>query len=231
MSASLDGSDHLVGLALAAGRGDRDAFAGLVHATRHELMRFLASLTTPSDVEDLTQETYLRVFGALPRFAGRSSVRTWLLTIARRVAVDHVRYITRRPRTVPLPDWQAGAESDDAPSHAGFDDDHALTDLVARLSDDRREAFVLTQLAGFTYAEAAKFSGCPVGTIRSRVARAREDLITAMHDKTPASCVRLRAVHGTTDPDPPTARFGVAICSTTSSMACATAQSPGRMCR
>ena len=63
----------------------------------------------------------------------------------------------------------------------------AVADLLARLDPDRREAFVLTQLLGLPYAEAAEVAGCPVGTIRSRVARARGDLIAALTDDGAAS--------------------------------------------
>jgi RNA polymerase sigma-70 factor (ECF subfamily) len=59
-----------------------------------------------------------------------------------------------------------------------------VADLLARLDPDRREAFVLTQLLGLSYAEAAEVAGCPVGTIRSRVARARADLIDSLAEGT-----------------------------------------------
>jgi RNA polymerase sigma-70 factor (ECF subfamily) len=167
-------------LALAAGQGDRAAATELIHATQRDVMRFLAPLTSPADVEDLTQETYLRALGSLAEFQGRASARTWLFSIARRVAADHVRRATRRPRVTAVPDWQASA---DAAGYAGaprFDEQYALTDLLASLPAERREAFVATQIVGLSYAEAAEVCGCPVGTIRSRVARARSDLIAAL---------------------------------------------------
>ncbi|GIF21800.1 RNA polymerase sigma-70 factor (ECF subfamily) [Actinoplanes tereljensis] len=167
-------ADPLADLAYAAGRGDRAALTDLIRLTQRDVMRFLSPLTSPGEVEDLAQETYLRAVGALPRFAGRSSVRTWLFSIARRVAADHVRYATRRPRTAPLPDGEAPAVP------ARFEEHHALTELVRGLAADRREAFLLTQVAGLSYAEAAEICDCPVGTIRSRIARAREDLVIAM---------------------------------------------------
>ena len=61
-------------------------------------------------------------------------------------------------------------------------DGASVTDLLDRLDADRREAFVLTQVVGLSYAEAAEVAGCPVGTIRSRVARARTDLVAALDD-------------------------------------------------
>ncbi|GGL20607.1 sigma-70 family RNA polymerase sigma factor [Mangrovihabitans endophyticus] len=174
--------DDLTALAYAAARGDRDAVTDLIRRTQRDVLRFLAPLTSPADVEDLAQETYLRAVRALPSFAGRSSVRTWLLAIARRVAADHVRLATRRPRIAGLPDWQATAEAAAPHAQPRFDEQHALTALLTDLAPERREAFVITQVAGLSYADAAEVCGCPIGTIRSRVARAREDLIAALHD-------------------------------------------------
>ncbi|MFG1610912.1 sigma-70 family RNA polymerase sigma factor [Actinoplanes sp. NPDC049265] len=171
----------LTALAFAAARGDRDALTDLIRATQRDVLRFLTPLTGAADVEDLAQETFLRAVRALPEFAGRSSVRTWLFAIARRVAADDVRRATRRPRIAALTDWQSSAESAES-AHARFDEQHALRDLLAGLTPERREAFVITQVSGLSYAEAAEVCGCPVGTIRSRVARAREDLVEAMRD-------------------------------------------------
>ncbi len=162
--------------ALAAGRGDRAAATSLVRATQDQVRRFLGALVSPAEADDLAQETYLRATRSLPSFAGRSSARTWLLSIARRVAVDHVRAATSRPRTVPMSDSYDVADT----HRSGFDRQVALERLVAALPPDRREAFVATQVLGLSYAEAAQVCGCPVGTIRSRVARAREDLVAAI---------------------------------------------------
>ena len=90
--------DTATGWALAARDGDRDAQAALVRATQAEVWRFAAALVDPDSADDLTQETYLRAFRALPGFEGRSSVRTWLLGIARRACADHLRTVVRRRR-------------------------------------------------------------------------------------------------------------------------------------
>src|SRR3954467_9858232 len=108
--------------ALAAGAGDREAAAAFVTATQGDLLRFLTYLAGPGLAEDLAQETYLRAMGALPSFEGRSGARTWLLAIAPRVAVDHIRAVPRRPRTADLPDWQTAAESTRGGQQAGFED-------------------------------------------------------------------------------------------------------------
>ncbi|GAA3512044.1 sigma-70 family RNA polymerase sigma factor [Actinocatenispora rupis] len=168
-------------LALAAGAGDRAAAEEFVRATERDVWGFLAYLTDVHQADDLTQETYLRALSGLSGFAGRSSARTWLLTIARRVVVDHIRAAGRRPR-LSAADWAEAADARQARRYdgaAGFEDVVALNELLGRLDDDRRQALVLTQVLGLDYAEAAAVCGCPVGTIRSRVARARTDLLDA----------------------------------------------------
>jgi RNA polymerase sigma-70 factor (ECF subfamily) len=161
--------DEVTLLALTARRGDAAAATAFVRATQADVWRMCAHLGSPASTEDLTQETYARAFASLHRFAGRSSARTWLLAIARRVCADAVRSAVR-VRAVRAE--QPAVAADHAESVA-------LYDLLAALDDERREAFVLTQLVGLSYAEAADVCGCPVGTIRSRVARARGDLVTA----------------------------------------------------
>ncbi|MGX6607735.1 sigma-70 family RNA polymerase sigma factor [Micromonosporaceae bacterium Da 78-11] len=168
-------------LAAAAAQGDLYALTALIQATQRDVSRFLARISHRRDIDDMTQETFLRAFRSLPGFEGRSSVRTWLFAIARRVAVDAERHASARPRNAARVD----GESVDFRQPASFEEQHALRDLLAGLSPDRREAFVLTHVAGLSYLEAAEVCGCPVGTIRSRVARAREDLVIALGDARP----------------------------------------------
>jgi RNA polymerase sigma-70 factor (ECF subfamily) len=178
--------DTVTRLALAAKAGDRVAAEKFIEVTQGDVHRFLVWLIGVGEADDLTQETYLRAVTALRRFAGRSTARTWLLSIARRVAADHLRTAARRPRHAGLDDWQPVAEVA-ALRHgtARIDEQIALRDLLESLPAQRREAFVATQLLGLSYAEAAAVCDCPVGTVRSRVARAREDLVAALRD-TPA---------------------------------------------
>jgi RNA polymerase sigma-70 factor (ECF subfamily) len=156
---------------IAARDGRADAFTTVVRLTQAEVWRFCAYLSSAGEADDLTQDTYLRAFRALDRFRGDASARSWLLSIARRVVADHIRSAQRRRRlTARLrPDRPS-------PDAAG---EVALHDLVAGLEPDRRVAFVLTQLLGYSYAETASICGCEVGTIRSRVSRARGDLVAA----------------------------------------------------
>lgn len=171
-------------LAHAARSGDRDAATAFVRATQQQVHRFLAHLVDAHHAEDLTQETYLRVMKALPRFAGRSSARTWLYSIARRVAADHIRAAGARPRIAATDDWESAADAQARSSHA-VEDRIVMRDLLGRIDVERRLAFVATQVLGLSYDEAAEVCDCPVGTIRSRVARARADLVELMRDERP----------------------------------------------
>lgn len=170
-------ADPLTALALAARAGDADAQAAFVRGTQAEVWRFTAALVDPGAADDLTQETYLRAFKALPGFEGRAMVRTWLLGIARRACADHLRAVVRRRRLDARLAAQAWTDVPRQPDPA-----HRLgaADLLGRLGAERRTAFVLTQVLGLSYADAAEIEEVPVGTIRSRVARAREELVTAV---------------------------------------------------
>ena len=173
--------EELSRIAADAAIGDPLAAAALVRATQSDVWRLCVALGDRQSADDLTQESYLRAFASLHRFEGRSSVRTWLLTIARRVCADAVR--SRRRRRLTLIREERDLELlAPAPGGDPVAGSASATDLLARLDADRREAFVLTQLLGLPYSEAAEVVGCPVGTIRSRVARARADLMASLGD-------------------------------------------------
>jgi RNA polymerase sigma-70 factor (ECF subfamily) len=165
--------DDVTRLAVAAAAGDRFALAAFVRDTQTDVWRLCRHLAGPAAADDLAQDTYLRMLDALPRFRGDSSARTWLLAIARHTAIDHVRREQRRRRRPAF--WVYPA----APDALGYTENETAA-LLGALDADRREAFVLTQLVGLTYAEAATVAGVAVGTIRSRVARARADLLVQL---------------------------------------------------
>ncbi|WP_104524723.1 sigma-70 family RNA polymerase sigma factor [Blastococcus atacamensis] len=171
--------DDLARIAADAADGDPLAAATLVRETQSDVWRLCAALGDRDTADDLTQETYLRAFAALHRFEGRSALRTWLLSIARRVCADAVRARRRRRLTLVREASDLELLAPDATDDA-VGEGATVSDLLARLDADRREAFVLTQLLGLSYAEAAEVADCPVGTIRSRVARARADLVASL---------------------------------------------------
>lgn len=168
--------DDATAWALAGRSGDPVAQAAFVRATQAEVWRFAAALVDADAADDLTQETYLRAFRALSGFEGRSTVRTWLLGIARRTCADHLRTVVRRRRL----EGRLAVDAHTAAPHPDPSGQLGAADLLRRLTDERRGAFTLTQLLGLSYIEAAAVEGVPVGTIRSRVARARADLVDAV---------------------------------------------------
>lgn len=171
--------------ALAARRGDQAALEQFVRATQPAVWQFVAHSADIQLADDLTQETYLRALGSLRRFEGRASARAWLISIARRVVVDQIRTAQSRPRNANLPDWEETAERARHTATPRFEESVVLGQLIGALDGDRREAFLLTQTMGLSYSDAAEICGCPVGTIRSRVARARDDLMTAIQETRP----------------------------------------------
>jgi RNA polymerase sigma-70 factor (ECF subfamily) len=156
--------------ALAAG-GDHDAFGELVRRLQDPVWRFAYHLTGDRDLADETaQETWLRAVRSLSRFRGESSVLTWLLAIVRHVAATVIRQRCRRtPEVHPPPAWASTALVE------------VQTEL-ARLPTLLADALVLTQVVGLSYEETAQALGVPIGTVRSRVFRARAALVEALSD-------------------------------------------------
>ena len=174
--------DRLSRLALDAVAGDAEAGEQLVRESYPDVWRLCATLVDRRSADDLAQETFSRAFRGLAGYRGDSSVRTWLLSVTRHTCIDELR--SRRRRRRHQAPWSAVD-----PDHQLLSPDasHKSTvgDLLARLDPDRRAAFVLTQHLGLTYAEAGVVCDCPAGTIRSRVARARAELVDLLAD-TPA---------------------------------------------
>jgi RNA polymerase sigma-70 factor (ECF subfamily) len=173
----MPGVDALTRHALGAKDGNRSALDQLVEATYEQVWRLCAKLVDDQSADDLAQDTFIRAVGALPNFRGEASARTWLLTIARNACMDELRTRTRQRRRDSS--LAAGlsvkqAVTDDIGQEIG------VADVLSCLAPERREAFVLTQLLGLSYQEAAEICSCPPGTIRSRVARARADLLGAL---------------------------------------------------
>lgn len=169
--------DPLRGLLDGALEGDDASVAELVRRTQADVWRCCAALGSTGEVEDLVQETYLRALGSIRRYRGDAPVRVWLLAVARNVCADHVRRRQRGRRLVERLRPVSAEEPIELDAGASASE---IGELLSTLEDDRREAFVLTQVLGLSYDEAAAAMGCPIGTIRSRVARARADLASAV---------------------------------------------------
>jgi RNA polymerase sigma-70 factor, ECF subfamily len=162
-------------VALAA-RGDVEARDAFVRIAYGDVWRLCATLVDRQSADDLAQETFIRAIRGLPRFRGDSSARTWLMAIARHACMDQLRINHRRRR-------EAVRSMTERVGELVAPDSSEITtvdDLLRRLEPDRRAAFFLTQHLELSYAEAAAACECPVGTIRSRVARARADLLALL---------------------------------------------------
>jgi len=176
--------DDITAYALEAGRGDADAITAFVRATQADVWRYVAYLTDRECADDLTQETFLRALRGVRTYRGDVPARVWLLSIARRAVVDHFRKQGRTPTVAASLDLDVSVVDRVAPATPDPAGEVTLQALIATLDPDRRAAFVLTQVNGLSYEEAAQACGVPIGTIRSRVARAREDLLVAMRSDT-----------------------------------------------
>lgn len=157
-------------LVLAARDGNRLALDRFTQETLPAVQKLCWHLGDPDTADDLVQETYRRMMQSLPGFRGDGSARSWLLRIARNTCADATR--SRRRQRVfdsyeALPELEAGPP-------AGWVE---VASVLADLSPDRRQAFVLTQILDLPYQEVAEILECPIGTVRSRVARARQDLL------------------------------------------------------
>lgn len=173
--------------------GDDSAFARFVATTEVDVRRFCSWFTRPGhDIDDLVQETFLRAFRGLHSFSGRSSATAWLLTIARRVCLDLAER-RRRDESImtELSTPLAGVSRFGSDVDLGTDIVGAL--LLEELPEQFREAFVLVRILGFSYDEVAEISGCPRGTVQSRVARARVMLASAMKSSSNHDAVRFTA--------------------------------------
>jgi RNA polymerase sigma-70 factor (ECF subfamily) len=150
----------------AAMAGDLAAFEWLVRCYQAHVWRFLRHLLGDGALaEDVTQETFLRVYQHLPSFAWRSKFSTWVFRVARNAGIDalrtrrrhdHLLHALPRPQPEPAPDARAEALA-----------------AVAALSPKLREALLLIEVFGFTYREAAQVLRVPDGTVKSRVFQAR----------------------------------------------------------
>lgn len=165
--------DELTRLAHAARRAVPGSVEAFIRASHEPVWRLCEVLVDAQTADDLTQETFVKAVGALRRFRGDASARTWILSIARHTCMDELRARSRQQRRAVA--MRSGAIEGRAVPDPG--EEIGTRDLLAHLEPDRRAAFTLTQLLGLSYEEAAETCGCPIGTIRSRVARARSDLI------------------------------------------------------
>jgi RNA polymerase sigma-70 factor, ECF subfamily len=168
-----------------AQRGDKRAFELLVEKYQRKLARLLSRfIRDPAEVEDVAQEAFIKAYRALPAFRGDSAFYTWLYRIGINTAKNYLMAMGRRAPT------STEVEAEDA---EGFEEGEQLRDIntpesvlmsneiaqtvnatIEQLPEELRTAIQLREIEGMSYEDIAKVMDCPIGTVRSRIFRARE---------------------------------------------------------
>jgi RNA polymerase sigma-70 factor (ECF subfamily) len=165
-------------------RGDKAAFNVLVLKYQHKVLKLVTRyVRDPVEAEDIAQEAFIKAYRALPSFRGESAFYTWLYRIAANTAKNVL--VSSRRRLVDYnldlqdpEDYAAQALLKDGDTPEGMllteEIRQTVTEAMQQLPDDLREAITLRELEGLSYEEIAEVMECPVGTVRSRIFRARE---------------------------------------------------------
>jgi RNA polymerase sigma-70 factor (ECF subfamily) len=171
-------------------KGDKHAFDLLVLKHQHKVMSLISRyIYDMSEVQDVAQEAFIKAYRALPNFRGDSQFYTWLYRIAVNTAKNYLVSRGRRPpsQDVDVMDAEhlgsANALSDVAsPDRLMARDElkEVVFDAIDKLPDELRTAITLRELEGMSYDEISESMGCPIGTVRSRIFRAREAIDKAM---------------------------------------------------
>ena len=178
-------------------RGDKQAFNLLVIKYQRKILRLLSRMIRdPADLEDVAQEAFIKAYRALPQFRGESAFYTWLYRIAINTARNWLSSVGRRPsapNAIESEDGETFNETDSlsdisTPESmvASREIAEAVNSAIEALPEDLRTAIVLREIEGMSYEDIAQTMGCPIGTVRSRIFRARE-----------AIAQRLRPILGT----------------------------------
>jgi RNA polymerase sigma-70 factor (ECF subfamily) len=165
-------------------KGDSRAFDMLVLKYQHKILSLIGRYVNDADeVQDVAQEAFIKAYRALPKFRGESAFYTWLYRIAINTAKNHLVSRSRRPpgSDVEVEDAEhyegGGALRDiETPESALFGAElkAVVEQAIAGLPDDLRSAVTLREFDGLSYEDIAEIMACPVGTVRSRIFRARE---------------------------------------------------------
>lgn len=175
-------------------RGDVKAFEMLVVKYQRRIERLISRMVRDVDlIEDIAQETFIRAYRAMPKFRFESAFYTWLYRIAVNTAKKFLLELKRDP-TVSESFLKFGDEDDETsrtenePTDSGTPDAllaskevaAAVNAAVEALSEDLRQAIVLREIEGLSYEEIAETMNCPIGTVRSRIFRAREAIASRL---------------------------------------------------
>lgn len=167
-------------------KGDKHAFDLLVLRYQHRILGLIGRfINDPAEVEDVAQEAFIKAYRALPKFRGDSQFYTWLYRIAINTAKNYLVARGRRPPSTDVDVEDAEFMENNAPltdidspeaSQEKEDLHRVINAAIEELPEDLRTAFTLREFSGLSYEEITEIMGCPVGTVRSRIFRAREAL-------------------------------------------------------
>lgn len=165
-------------------KGEKGAFDALVLKYQHKIVNLvLRYVRDPDQAMDIAQEAFLKAYRALPRFRGDSAFYTWLYRIAVNTAKNHLAAQRRRPLDVELDlqdseqyDLHAKLKETDTPEGLTLSQElnETVQKAIGALPEDLRTAIILREIDGMSYEEIAQAMECPVGTVRSRIFRARD---------------------------------------------------------
>ncbi len=165
-------------------KGDKGAFDLLVLKYQHKIVNLVMRyVRDPDQALDITQEAFIKAYRALPNFRGDSAFYTWMYRIAVNTAKNHLAAQRRRPMDIELDlqdpeqyDLHAKLKETDTPEGVTLSRElqETVEKAIAALPDDLRTAIILRELDGMSYEEIAQTMDCPVGTVRSRIFRARD---------------------------------------------------------
>ena len=176
-------------LVLQAQGGDKHAFGLLVAKYQRRLGRLISRFVRDAaEAEDVTQEAFIKAYRALPSFRGESAFYTWLYRIGINTAKNHLVSLGRRPPTSTQFDAEESEnfEGSDLLQEVSTPENELMSkevavvvnDTLQKLPEDLRTALTLREIEGLSYEEIAEIMGCPIGTVRSRIFRARETIAT-----------------------------------------------------
>jgi RNA polymerase sigma-70 factor (ECF subfamily) len=168
-----------------AQRGDKRAFELLVVKYQRKLERLLSRvIRDPAEIEDVAQEAFIKAYRALPNFRGDSAFYTWLYRIGINTAKNYLIALGRRAPTSTEFDSEEAEGFEDATGLRDINTPESelaskqiaqtVNDAIAALPEELRTAITLRELDGLSYEEIAQIMNCPIGTVRSRIFRARE---------------------------------------------------------
>ena len=163
--------------------GDSRAFELLVRKYQYKIVQLVSRLVGDADAPDVAQETFIKAWRALNGFRGQSAFYTWLYRIGINTAKNHLVARGRRPsnQDIDVEDAEQFGHTEqmsdvDTPEAVLLSEEikQKVTETIAKLPPDLRQAITLRELEGLSYEEIAEVMNCPIGTVRSRIFRARE---------------------------------------------------------